>query len=193
MALPLFSSLVILLPEEWSFFRSRPSTRFSAIASISLRVTILLIMLSQFFLFVRSDVQTYNDDLHRAENNQRIQFYMVVQEKLTPLPVEPYNIYYDYRLYVPETSGWKLHTTYDLLDYGYIKENKFDVLILLEQRIRDYLNPNVTGIDPELFALNQEFYQDAENGTISGYNLVYRDSLGLVYVSDDLYQQYYSK
>ena len=65
--------------------------------------------------------------------------------------------------------------------------------LLLEQRIRDYLNPNVTGIDPALFARNQQFYRDADNQTITGYHLVYRDSFGLIFVRDELYQEYYSK
>jgi hypothetical protein len=51
----------------------------------------------------------------------------------------------------------------------------------------------VVGIDPDLFALNQQFYHDAENGTINGYHLIYRDTLGLIFVRDDLYVQYYSK
>ena len=90
-------------------------------------------------------------------------------------------------------SGWTTETNYDLLEYGYIQQGNFDVLLLLEQRIRDYLNPNVTGIDPALFALNQQFYRDADNETIKGFHLVYRNPVGLVYVRDDLYQQYYSK
>jgi hypothetical protein len=51
----------------------------------------------------------------------------------------------------------------------------------------------VTGIDPALFARNQQFYRDADNQTITGFHLVYRDSYGLIYVRDALYQQYYSK
>jgi hypothetical protein len=192
-ALPLISSVTILLPEKWSKLRVAQIPRFSVIASFSLRIILLLIVLTQFVLFVRSDVQRFTSDLHRADNNQRIQFYSVVEQKLAPLPAGPLYVYYDYRLYVPETSGWKLETNYDLLEYGYINENKFDVLLLLQQRILDYINPDAIGIDPGLFALNQQFYHDAENGTINGYHLVYRDTLGLIFVRDDLYQQYYSK
>jgi len=151
-----------------------------------------LVVLGQLILFTISDVRTFNTDLHRADNNPRIQFYDQIQEALAPLPAGPRHVYYDYRLYVPDTPGWTTETNYDLLEYGYIQERNFDVLLLLEQRIQDYLSPDVTGIDPALFALNQQFYRDAENETISGYDLVYRNSLGLVYVRDDLYQQYFS-
>jgi hypothetical protein len=79
------------------------------------------------------------------------------------------------------------------LDYNYIQQNNFDVLLLLEQRIRDYTNPNVKGIDPAQFALNQKFYRDAEQGTINGYHLVYRNSLGLVFARNEIYQKYFPK
>jgi hypothetical protein len=67
------------------------------------------------------------------------------------------------------------------------------VLLLIQQRIRDYLNPNSTGIDPALFARNQQFYRDADKGTLIGYHLVYRDAFGLIFVRDELYQKYYPK
>jgi hypothetical protein len=80
-----------------------------------------------------------------------------------------------------------------VLEYKYVQENHFDVLLLLKQRIRDYLNPDAVGIDTALFARNQQFYSDADNATIKGYHQVYGDSFGLVYVRDELYQKYYSK
>jgi hypothetical protein len=192
-ALPLISSVVILLPENWSKLWVTQSPRLSVIISISLRIIFLIMVFVQFVLFLRGDVQLFSSDLNRARNNQRIQFYSVVEQKLAPIPPGPLLVYYDYRLYVPETSGWKLSTNYDLLEYGYIKQNNFDVLLLLQQRILDYINPDAVGIDPNLFALNQQFYTDAENGAINGYHLVYRDTLGLIFVRDDLYVQYYSK
>jgi hypothetical protein len=192
-ALPLFSSLVVLLPEKWSVGGTAYKSQFVRITGISVRIAALLVVLAQFVLFVRSDVQRFNADVHRAEGNPRIQFYDQVVKALAPLPAGPLHVYYDYRLYVPETPGWTTETNYDLLEYGYIQGGNFDALLLLEQRIRDYLNPDVTGIDPNLFARNQQFYRDAENETISGYHLIYRDSLGLVYVRGELYQQYFVK
>lgn len=193
MALPLFSSLVVLMPEKWSIDRAAHKPRFVLGAALAVQVAALLVVLVQFILFVRNDVQRFNADLHRADNNPKIQFYDQVVKALALLPNGPLHVYYDYRLYVPETSGWTTETNYDLLEYGYIQQQNFDVLLLLEQRIRDYLNPNARGIDPALFVLNQQFYRDADNETIKGYHLVYRNSLGLVYVRDDLYQKYFLK
>jgi hypothetical protein len=185
-ALPLFSSLVLVLPEKWRIVRKvRP-------ANIA-QLAILLALFAQFILFVRTDFNIFTSRLHRAEANASIQFYDKVLVELKPLPDSQLHVYYDYRMYVPGKTGWVTETTYDLLEYSYIQENHFDVLVLLEQRIRDYLNPNVVGIDPALFARNQQFYRDADNATINGYHLIYRDAFGLIYVRDELYQKYYSK
>ena len=192
-ALPLFSSLIVLLPEKWNLNRAAFKSGFVKATAKLAPVFILLVVLIQTALFLNQDIQIFNESLHRADNNPRIQFYDQILNALSPLPVGPVYVYYDYRLYVPETTGWTTQTSYDLLEYSYIQENNFDILLLLEQRIRDYLNPNVTGIDPDVFARNQQFYRDAENETISGYHLVYRNNLGLVYVREDLYQNYFQK
>jgi hypothetical protein len=192
-ALPLLSSLVVLLPEKWILNRAAFKSGFVKLTAKITHVFILLVVLIQVVLFVKQDVQILNTSLHRADNNPRIQFYDQVLNALSPLPTGSFNVYYDYRFYVPETTGWTIQTSYDLLGYSYIQENNFDILLLLEQRIHDYLNPNVTGIDHDVFARNQQFYRDAENGTISGYQLVYRNDLGLVYVREDLYQNYFQK
>ena len=185
--LPLISSLVVLLPEKWNFSKSGHLAAFA-------RVAAWLVLCIQLVIFVRADFNIYKTRLHRAENNASIQFYDQVLAALDPLPEEqPLHVYYDYRMYVPGKSGWVTETNYDLLEYAYIQDNNFDVLLLLEQRIRDYLDPDAIGIDPALFARNQQFYRDADDGTIKGFHLVYRDSFGLIYVRNELYQQNYSK
>jgi len=185
-ALPLFSSLGVLLPEKWHTGGAARISRFAQIAVLS-------VVLVQFILFVRDDIQRFDKRVHRSENSTSIQFYDQVVGALKPLPDGQLHLYYDYRMYMPGTPGWVTETNFDLLEYGYIQEHNFDVLLLTEQRIRDYLNPDVKGIDPELFARNQQFYRDADNEMISGYHLVYRDSFGLVYVRNDLYQHFFSK
>lgn len=185
-ALPLFSCLVILLPEkiEWRNFRRDTSW---------LRILSILVVLGQMVAFVAYDVNAYTQRLHRADNNPRISFYDQAVSSLMPASERSLWVYYDYRLYVPETMNWIPQTTYDLLDYGFIGENQFDVLLLLEQRIRDYLNPNAIGIDTVEFEQNQKFYRDARDGTLTGYRLIYQDSVGLIYVRDDLYTEYFDR
>jgi hypothetical protein len=185
-ALPLFSSLVLFLPEKG---HALVGTLLMRIA----RVAVLVALLAQFILFVNADVHTFGTRLHRADNNTSIKFYDQVLTSLKPLPNSKLHVYYDYRMYVPGKPGWNTETNFDLLEYNYIQKNHFDVLVLLEQRIRDYLSPDAVGIDPALFARNQQFYRDADNATINGYHLVYRNTFGLIFVRDELYQQYYPK
>ncbi len=184
--LPLFSCLIVLLPVSWTFDLRNLSLKriLSAIA--------LLVVAGQFALFLFADLPNFDARLHRAENNARISFYNETLKSLSPLPSGDRHVYFDYRLYLPDTPGWGIETNFELLDYAYLQEKNFDVLLLLQQRIRDYLNPDVTGIDPAHFALNQQFYRDADQGAIHGYRLVYRNSVGLVYVRDDLFQRYFS-
>ncbi len=185
-ALPLISSLMVLLPEKWNFSKTG---RLAAMTGVAAG----LVLCIQLVGFVRADIKIYETRLHRAENNASIQFYDQVLTALKPLQEAQLHVYYDYRMYVPGKSGWVTETNYDLLEYAYIQDNNFDVLLLLEQRIRDYLDPDAAGIDPALFARNQQFYRDADAGTIKGYHLIHRDAFGLIFVRDELYQQYYSK
>jgi hypothetical protein len=183
-ALPLFSCLILLLPEKWQW-KKEPATY--------LRMGLLAGLAVQAALFVSSDVRDYTTSLQRAENNERISFYSQAVTALEPLEQEQLYLYYDYRLYAPGEPGWSLANNYELLDYAYIEGNNFDVLLLLQQRINDYLNPDVTGIAPQQFALNQQFYRDANEEKLTGYRLVYRNEVGLVYVSENLYLRFFQK
>jgi hypothetical protein len=177
---------VVLMPDKLQWDRTKRMTWFA-------RLAVLLFLLVQFGLYLNVDRQIYISDLSREETSTSIKFYDQVLTSLEPITVPKLHVYYDYRLYVPGKTGWVTDTTFDLLEYGYIQQNHFDVLVLLEQRILDYLSPNVVGIDPALFARNLQFYHDADHETIQGFHLVFRNSFGLIYVRDELYQKYYSK
>jgi hypothetical protein len=185
-ALPLFSCLAVVLPEKWTIDRKD-------VYKFVPQALVLLVLAGQFGLFVYAGAQNYSSHVSRAEHNDRIEFYDQAVQAVKPLAGQPLSVYYDYRLYVPDTPGWTTATNYDLLDYNFIGQNHFAVLLLLQQRIYDYLNPNVTGIDPQQFKLSQVFYRDANQGKIEGYRLVYRSALGLVYVRSDLYDQFFKK
>ena len=183
-AIPLFSNLIVLLPETWKELKW---TRIQWI----IRGILLAIVGVQFVMFFSQSVQMAAAQIQRKENNPHIDFYDQSLEQLSPIFPDEMYVYYDYRLYVPETTGWVTETSFELLDYDYIQGRNFQILLLLEQRIRDYLHPNATGIDAEQFALNQQFYRDADNGNIEGYHLLYRNETGLIYIHDDVCQAYF--
>lgn len=173
-ALPIFSTWVVFLPDN----RSWVETKLPVKVATALLIAILAI---QSFLFLRQDFKTISEHLVREENNTSIGFYERVSQVLGPALDDPLTVYFDYRLYLPDDNNWQKETSFELLTYEYIQEGDFDLLFIKQQRIRDYLQEGLTGVDPDEFARSQIFYHDADNGTIKGYTLVYRDNIGLVF------------
>lgn len=177
--LPLISSIAVIFPEKVSFDTGkRPRA--------AIQIALILLVAAQFAQFLYQDAHAYSARLHRAENNAEIAFYNTAVQQIGAITNGELRVYYDYRLYIPATGGWSVETSYELLDYNYIQNANFDVLLLYEQRIRDYINPNVTGIDPEQFAQSLIFYTDAYNGTVQGYQLIHRDDVALIFMKDAL-------
>lgn len=154
-------------------------------------LVVFLILLIQSGLFIPQNIRFFRDGVIREETSPEIAFAKKIEENLAPLDGVAASVYFDYRLYLPENENWQVHTSFDLLNYDYINDNRFDVLLLLRQRINDYLNPDAVGIDPQQFQLSQSFYTDAENGTISGYKLIYQDELALIYIKDKVYYEHF--
>ena len=141
------------------------------------------------WIFIPQNIRTIWSGFKREENSQEIAFAKKIEENLAPLDGVAASVYFDYRLYLPENEIWQVHTSFDLLNYDYINDNRFDVLLLLRQRVNDYLNPDAVGIDPQQFLLSQSFYSDAKNGAISGYKLIFQDELALIYVKDKAFYE----
>ena len=184
-ALPLFSNLILLLPatrEEW-----RQKNFFSY-----LRPVLLLIVLIQLVFFGINSARRFDYRVHRAENNPAINFYEKSLAVLEPV-IGDMKIYYDYRLYMPNRDRWSIENSFDLLTYDYIESGNFDLLFLSHQRIRDYLQPSIQGIDPENLIQAQVFYRDADAGQITGYKLLLRDGTGLLFIRDDVCLEFYSE
>ncbi len=177
-ALPLFSCLAVFLPEKVEF----KSLNKNSIALLLVTAILLL----QFGLNIRTDTYAYAQRVKRAKDNAEIAFYDQALAALAELPEQPLKVYYDYRLYMPEREQWTLETSYDLLSYNYVQQHDYDVLLLWQQRIADYLDPSAAGIDAQQFVNSQVFYMDADQGELQGYQLLYRDEAGLVFVREGL-------
>jgi hypothetical protein len=179
-ALPLYSSFALLLPEKM-----KTSTQRRGLPLVVLMGLILLVLI-QGVLFLKIDGIIINKRFTALDGNTAIAFYNESMLRLDRLKEKPQKVYYDYRLYFPSNENWSAGTNYDLLDYGFIEENEFTILMLSTQRIADYLNPNVVGVDPDKFAENQRFYRDAKAGEISGYHLLYSDQKALLFISQEV-------
>ncbi len=185
-AIPFISSISIWLPEKMIIDKKHLKKTLIPFIPISA-------LLLQCSFFIIQDVHAYSLKMNQAENDPHILFYDEMQNELAPLQEKVISVYYDYHMYLPQHTGWVQTTSYGLLDYDFINENGFDVLVLERQRIDDYLNPSVTGIDPTAFALCQDFYRNAQTGTIDGFRLLFENETGLLFVSEDMYQVHFPK
>ena len=183
-AVPLFSNLAILLPSKIRAVQ-KPATFVSAIKWAALLVVVL-----QFGLFIPKDIALFTSSIHRKEENPAIRFYDQAVEELSPV-TQDVKVYYDYRLYMPATPGWSAETSFDLLTYDYISSHDFDVLLLSQQRILDYIQPEAVGIDPETYALAKVFYQDANLGKIENYKMLLRNDTALIFIKEEICLEYY--
>ena len=143
-------------------------------------------VLIQTTVFIISDIQRYSDRLSRSDNNPAIQFYGDITDVLEERTDDPLHVYHDVRMYVPPTGSWNTESAFEMLSYHFIQTKGFDVLLLLQSRINDYTNPDLIAIDQEKLDLAQEFYKDADQETLSGYELLFRNDFGLIFVRDGL-------
>lgn len=185
-ALPLFSSLVLLVPERLPSLNEWQTTlgKTGRLAALS-RFILLLAVAIQAAGFGFTFLQRYREETTREQNSPSIAFYTSSQTALAALPRDRgYHVYHDVNMYVPARPGWNLEERFEMLDYAYIQEKGFDIMYISQQRIYDYLNPEVQAIDADQLERAREFYRDAEQGSLHGYRLLMRDGFGLLFVSE---------
>ena len=173
------SALYLLLP-------GNDQTQMSQKLGKSLALLATALIVVQAGLFIPTNYNVLSNKVHRADHDPRILFYEKAMLTLSPLTSKDSHTYYDYRLYMPDKEGWWQETSFEMLDYGYIENGNFDVLLLLKQRIWDYTNPNAIGIDPDQLTVARFFYNDALSGTIKNYVLLFEDEVGKVFVRKDV-------
>jgi hypothetical protein len=152
-----------------------------------------LAIVFQVAAFIDSDIDRYMGYLNREKDKPALVFHDLAKDALKPLLGDEIFAYNDVRMYFPTPEGWRMEAVFQPLDYDYITSRDFDVLLIMQQRIYDYIDPSTQGIDPEKFAQSRIFYQDANDGNIKGYSLLFRDHFGLVFVKDDVFQQHFVK
>ncbi len=189
-ALPLFSTIAFILPERIDFQNLRSSPRGKPFLESLARVGLSAVMLIQLICFVAGDGIRFIGQLHKSENNPSIAFYGEASGALSALPKNAYRVYHDVRMYVPQSSGWITDSSFEVLTYRYIEKGKFDILLIMQSRVSDYLNEDAQAVDEEKMQKAREFYKDVRAGTVEGYQQIYKNGYGLVFVSDALYEQY---
>lgn len=188
-ALPLLSCLVVVLPysrvlaAEW--WHNQRGWALLAAAVLGVWAYAAASVLPH-------TLAIYRTQLARQDNHPALAFYVDASAALAPLPPATYNIYADVNIYIPQDAGWTRSARFETLDYDFIRSNAFQILFLSQSRIWDYLNEDAVGIDPQRLEISRLFYADANAGEIVGYELVYRDGFGLVFVNETLYEEYFA-
>lgn len=109
-ALPLFSTFAAVLPDKADFDPLRSGASRRAALTSAFRLILTGVLLTQMVFFIAQGLTTLGDQLHRSERSSSIAFYSELQNVLSPLPQEAFQVYYDPRVYVPASSGWVTNT-----------------------------------------------------------------------------------
>lgn len=186
-ALPAFSMLYMLLPDKKHLAEDKLWLKICKFA-------LLAVVAIQLVFFNIQNVKTYNAQLHHQDSSESIRFYKGAKNALEPTLGDQLNVYYDYRVYLPPAENvWKLTTAFEIIDYPYLEEKNFDILLLINQRVRDYLNPNAEGVNKDKLETARILYRDVRDNSLRNYKLVFEDVFGKVFMREDLYDKYYAQ
>jgi len=187
--LPVYSSAIILF--DLPPFSNPPKWKWAARAWGVLFCTILGY---QFTTYLQKDVELYRGVMTREEQSKPLIFYRTIEaDYLSKIELdERIVVFRDVRMYVPESSKWVLRTYWNS-DYATIEQIKPEVIVLWSQRILDYTQDGAreNAIDPVSFEDTYQFYVDADNDQLQGYRLLYRDSVGLLFVTEEIYERFF--
>ena len=189
-ALPLFSCIAFILP----FGEDRPKL---GLFLRSVTWVALGLVAVQLVFYLSSDVSQYSDDLYREQTSDSLKFYATLNENYLsciPAGVHPL-IYRDVRAYVPPSDHWQVDMKWGLVDYDYIRQTNPDVIILQQQRIKDYTLQGVleSAVDASQMQRTYQFYQDAAAGNLAGYRLLVQDAFGAAFARQDRYDLFQCK
>ena len=184
MALPLYSCLAFILPFDGRLSGKELPVRILSGAALGL-------IAIQFTINISRDISQYAEELHREDTSESIAFYTALEHDYLaciPAGVSPL-IYRDVRAYVPPSDQWQVEMKWGLVDYEYIQELNPDLVVLQQQRIRDYTLQEAVenAADSAQMERTFKFYNDASEGKLVGYQLVYQDEFGIAFARQDRY------
>lgn len=189
--LPVFSSLIVLFefpPYTPEKSRTPVTWLWGGVA--------LAIIAYQFVIYINKDVELFREALVREEHEGSLVFYNTLEQDYLPRiqTDEQLTIFRDVRMYFPDNSLWNVRTYWNS-KYSTIEKIKPDIIILWSQRILDYTQAGAleSAVDPAAFQDTYTFFVDADHDQIRGYRLIYRDSEGLMFVSDAMYELYFKE
>jgi hypothetical protein len=164
------------------------------VTNIVFGVIFIAIIGWQAAIYLTKDIELYRHVLTREQTEESLAFYQKLESDVLPKiqSDEQLTVFRDVRMYLPDDSRWIVRSYWNS-SYSTIEEIHPDIILLWSQRILDYTQEGAqqSAVDPATFNDTYQFYVDADNDQLRGYKLVYRDSEGLFFVSDELYEKFF--
>lgn len=142
---------------------------------------ITAVIILQIIWILPNTVKTYQHVLERENRSPSIGFY----KNLAPfIPADTQTIFRDWLIYIPENTAYQVHFDWENATYPRINALDPDLIILEESRIKLFSrsDPDVTlseNVDGDEW---YEFYSDANDENIPGYQLLYADNYAKAFI-----------
>lgn len=195
--LPLYSSLagvfIVLPPPEFNW--KKPRITLQQLPSLLTTLLVSLILGIQFYHNITWSIDHYWHTVNKEKENAQIQFYEQLSEQyLVHLPDDlKINVFRDARAYFPRSDQRYVIARTRPVTYEIIQKDNIDLIIMWNQRIRDYTAPGTleNAINPETMKQVIEFYGDIGNQSVDGYTMIYETECCSALIKDDLYHEYF--
>jgi hypothetical protein len=195
--LPLFSSLaavfIVLPPPEINW--KNPRITRSQIPALLITLLVAFLLASQFYYNLTWSIDHYAHSVNKEKENAQIEFYeQLEQEYLTRLPEgQKLTVFRDARAYFPRSKNRYVITRTRPVTYEVIQKERIDLIIMWNQRIRDYTAPGIleNAIDPEFMQQVIKFYKDLDTQSADGFQLISQAECCSAWIKTGLQQQYF--
>jgi len=153
-----------------------------------------ILILTQLFIFVKTDVRIYVETKNKENNSRSIAFYKDITEQLAPgLYEEKLTVYRDWRIYFPTNDNWRVEMNWDLANYDYITELDPDLILLESENVQLFADEETINkaVEPDEMRILNAFYGDAADDNLNGYHQLQADGYGYIFIKDSIFKKYY--
>ena len=178
--LPLVSCLSVLFPgkgdpEEEGRVKSSNVVQFMTVA----------LMAYQAYLFLPRDEKIFVNAVNKEEESASLRFYTDMTKALPAgFDSQKRVVYRDWKVYFPPSENIQTEMTWDMPTFDYIDTIDPDVILLDKENIALYASPDSVknAVNPGNTEPIHEFYEAANEGTIPGYQMFFKDPFGMAFI-----------
>lgn len=196
--LPLFSCLVNYFPAQRLI--SKVTAKLPLLKSYWKSRIVLswiagALIVAQFVLFIRTDVDIIFQQLNRENSSGSIAFYNEIEKNvISKLPDQNIVVYRDWRIYFPPRDKRRVEMNWDLTTYDCINDLNPDLILLERENVLLFSDSELVAqaVEPGDMWLVYDFYSDVSLNQVPGYQSVFQNEFGYVLLRDSLYQEYFT-